>query len=127
MKKVIILIILFIPLTLLAQSRGGRLVGTYGFKTNKSKVDTITIQRNVERKIFKQLEENARYKKIPFITDNRVVKAKELTNKNCKDNKCTFKQVLKAIFLGSKFPWESQRDYNLRKQIESTPAGQPFK
>ena len=132
MKKIIIITLLIAPITLLAQSRGDRIVGTYGFKvstvkTEKPKVDSVSLQKHLERKIFRQLELNARYQKIPLIEDNRIVKAKELTKEHCNDNKCTFKQVLKAIFLGGKFPWETQEQYVLRKQIECTPAGQPFK
>ena len=132
MKKIIIITLLIAPITLLAQSRGDRVVGTYGFKvstvkTEKPKVDSVALQKQLERKIFRQLELNARYQKIPLIEDNRIVKAKELTKEHCNDNKCTFKQVLKAIFLGGKFPWETQEQYVLRKQIECTPAGQPFK
>ena len=120
MKKIIIITLLVMPITLLAQSRGDRLVGTYAFKQNKTLNDTIT------NKVNRQLAYN-RFKKIPLIEDDKVVKAKELTKEHCKDNKCTFKQVLKAIFLGAKFPWETQEQYILRKQIECTPAGQPFK
>lgn len=120
MKKIIIITLLMLPITLLAQSRGDRLVGTYAFKQNKVLNDTITNQIN------RQLAHN-RFKKIPLIEDDRVVKAKELTKEHCKDNKCTFKQVIKAVFLGGKFPWETQKQYVLRKQMECTPAGQPFK
>ena len=127
MKKVIILAVMFIPLTALGQSREDRLVGTYGFKVQPVKVDTTAIQKHIERKIFRQLELNARYKKIPLIEDDRVVRAKALTKKHCTDNKCTFKQVLKAVFLGGKFPWETDDQYRIRKQIECSPAGQPFK
>ena len=121
MKKIIIITLLILPITLLAQSRGDRLVGTYGFKANSVKTDTISkkIENQVRRTIARQ--------KIPLIENDRVVKAKELTKEHCKDNKCTFKQVLKAVFLGGKFPWESNEQYRLRKQVESTPAGQPFK
>lgn len=110
-----------LPITLLAQSRGDRIVGTYGFKVNQVKTDTISkkIENKVHRTIARQ--------QIPLIEDDRVVKAKELTKEHCKDNKCTFKQVFKAVFLGGKFPWETQEQYILRKQIECTPAGQPFK
>lgn len=136
MKKIIIITLLvtslIAPITLLAQSRGDRIVGNYGFKVNsvkteKPKVDSTTLQKNLEHKIFRQLELNAHYQKIPLIEDDRVVKAKELTKEHCNNNKCTFKQVLKAIFLGGKFPWETQEQYILRKQVECTPAGQPFK
>jgi len=120
MKKIIILGLLLLPLTVMSQSRGDRLVGTYGFKQNKSLNDSIANQVN------RQLAYN-RLSKIPLIEDDRVVKSKELTKKHCTNNKCTFKQVLKAIFLGGKFPWETDKDYQLRKQIECTPAGQPFK
>lgn len=120
MKKLLVTVVLVLPLTIMAQSTGDRLVGTYAFKQNKVLNDTITNQIN------RQLAYN-RFKKIPLIEDNRVVKAKELTKEHCKDNKCTFKQVLKEIFLGGKFPWETQSQYKLRKQIENTPAGQPFK
>ena len=111
MKKIILLTLLVLPLTILAQSRGDRLVGTYGFKLQPSKVDTTKIQRKVIQ---------AKHKA-------KVEKAKNLTKEKCSDNKCTFKQVLKAIFLGGKFPWETDKDYQLRKQMECTPAGQPFK
>jgi len=121
MKKIIIVGILLLPVAVLAQSRGDRLVGTYGFKTKPVQVDTAAI----ERQIVKQL--NARYKKIPLIEDDRVVKAKELTKEHCANNQCTFKQVLKAVFLGGKFPWETTEQYRLRKQMECTPSGQPFK
>lgn len=120
MKKLIITILLVLPLTIMAQSRGDRLVGTYGFKQNKSLNDSITNQVN------RQLAHN-RLSKIPLIEDDRVVKSKELTKKHCTNNKCTFKQVLKAVFLGGKFPWETKEQYKLRKQVESMPAGQPFK
>ena len=120
MKKIIILGLLLLPLTIMAQSRGDRLVGTYGFKQNKSLNDTIT------NKVNRQLAYN-RLSKIPLIEDDRVVKAKELTKKHCINNKCTFKQVLKAVLLGGKFLWETKEQYRLRKQIECTPAGQPFK
>ena len=111
MKKIILLTLLVLPLSVLAQSRGDRLVGTYGFKLQPSKIDTTKIQRKVI-----QAEHKA-----------KVEKAKELTKKHCTNNKCSFKQVLKAIFLGGKFPWETVKDYQLRIQIECTPAGQPFK
>lgn len=111
MKKIILLTLLVLPLSVLAQSRGDRLVGTYGFKLQPSKIDTAKIQRKVIQ---------AEYK-------TKIEKAKKLTKEKCSDNKCIFKQVLKAIFLGGKFPWETDKDYQLRKQMECTPAGQPFK
>lgn len=111
MKKIILLTLLVLPLSVLAQSRGDRLVGTYGFKLQPSKIDTTKIQRKV----------------IQAKNKVKIEKAKELTKKHCTDNKCTFKQVLKAIFLGGKFPWETDEQYRLRKQIKCTPAGQPFK
>ena len=120
MKKIIIITLLVMPITLLAQSRGDRVVSTYAFKQNKTLNDTIT------NKVNRQLAYN-RFNKIPLIEDDRVVKAKELTKEHCNNNKCTFKQVLKAIFLSGKFPWETQEQYILRKQIECTPSGQPFK
>lgn len=121
MKKIITLGLVLLPLSVLAQSRGDRLVGTYGLKVQSTKVDSTAI----ERQILRQL--HTRYKQIPLIEDDRVIKAKEFTKKHCANNKCTFKQVLKAIFLSGKFPWETQEQYILRKQIECTPAGQPFK
>ena len=121
MRKIILLTLLVLPLSVLAQSRGDRLVGTYGFKIQSAKIDSTTIERQV------LIQLHTHYKQIPLIEDDRVIKAKELTKKHCTDNKCSFKQVLKAIFLGSKFPWETDKDYQLRKQIECTPAGQPFK
>lgn len=121
MKKLLVTILLVLPLAVLAQSRGDRLVGTYGFKVQSTKVDSTAIERQVLRQL------HTRYKQIPLIEDDRVIKAKELTKEKCSDNKCSFKQVLKAIFLGGKFPWETNKDYQLRKQIECTPAGQPFK
>ena len=113
MKKLLVtaVLVLLLPLTVMVQSRGDRLVGTYGFKLQPSKIDTTKIQRKVI-----QAEHKA-----------KVEKAKKLTEEKCSDNKCTFKQILKAIFLGGKFPWETDKDYQLRKQMECTPAGQPFK
>lgn len=121
MKKIITLGLLLLPLTIMAQSRVDRLVGTYGFKTKPIQIDSTTIERQVLRQL------HTRYKQIPLIEDDRVVKARELTKKYCTNNKCTFKQILKAIFLGGKFPWETDKDYQLRKQMEATPVGQPFK
>lgn len=35
--------------------------------------------------------------------------------------------LLKAIFLGGRFPGESEEYYKIRQQVASSPAGQPFK
>ena len=114
MKKIILLallVLLVLPLTVLAQSRGDRLVGTYNFKLQPSKIDTTKIQRKVIQ---------AKHKA-------KVEKAKKLTKEKCSDNKCTFKQVLKAVFLGGKFPWETEEQYNDRLQRRTHPSNLPFK
>lgn len=117
MKRLVVLGLLLLPLTLLGQSRADVMIGSYGFKqalqpkSNK----TNKVENNVQRKVV-QAEHKA-----------KVEKAKKLTKEKCSNNKCTFKQVLKAIFLGCKFPWETDKEFHNRKMIEYTPAGQPFK
>lgn len=35
--------------------------------------------------------------------------------------------LLKAIFLGGRFPGETEEQYKVRRQVQASPAGQPFK
>lgn len=117
MKKVLVTAVLVAPLLAFGQGRVDTTIGSYGFKLalQPKSVTQMDLQNNIQRQIIKQQ------------TKAKVEKAKNLTKEKCSDNKCTFKQVLKAIFLGGKFPWETNKDYQLRKQMECTPAGQPFK
>ena len=117
MKKVLVIAVLVTPLLAFSQSRVDTTIGSYGFKLalQPKSVTQMDLQNNIQRQIVKQQ------------IKAKVEKAKKLTKENCTENKCTFKQVLKAVFLGGKFPWETEKDYQLRKQIECTPVGQPFK
>lgn len=117
MKKLLVMSVLVTPLFAFSQSRVDTTIGSYGFKLalQPKSVTKMDLQNNIQRQIVKQQ------------TKVKIEKAKKLTKEHCTENKCTFKQVLKAIFLGSKFPWETDKDYQLRKQMEATMTGQPFK
>ena len=113
MKRLVVLGLVLLPVLAFSQSRADVMIGSEAFK--KAFQPKSNIQTKIERKVLQQ-EHKA-----------KVEKAKKLTKEKCSNNKCTFKQVLKAIFLGGKFPWETENQYRLRKQMECTPAGQPCK
>ena len=113
MKRLVVLGLVLLPVLAFSQSRADVMIGSEAFK--KAFQPKSNIQTKVERKVLQQ-EHKA-----------KVEKAKKLTKEKCSNNKCTFKQVLKAIFLGGKFPWETENQYRLRKQMECTPTGQSFK
>lgn len=117
MKKLLVIAVLVTPLLAFGQSRVDTMMGSYGFKLalQPKSVTQMDLQNNIQRQIVKQQ------------IKAKVEKAKKLTKKHCTENKCTFKQVLKAVFLGGKFPWETDKDYQLRKQMEATLVGQPSK
>lgn len=113
MKRLVVLGLVLLPVMVFSQSRADVMIGSEAFK--KAFQPKSNLQTKVERKVVQQQHKA------------KIEKAKKLTKEKCSDNKCTFKQVLKAIFLGGKFPWESEKDFLKRKKMESTPSGQPFK
>ena len=117
MKKLLVIAVLATPLLAFCQSRVDTTIGSYGFKISMQpkSITEKDLQNNIQRQIVKQQ------------TKAKVEKAKKLTKEHCKDNKCTFKQVLKAVFLGCKFPWETEEQYKDRLQRSIHPSNLPFK
>lgn len=117
MKKVLVTAVLVTPLLAFGQSRVDTTIGSYGFKLalQPKSVTQMDLQNNIQRQIVKQQ------------TKAKVEKAKKLTKEHCTENKCTFKQVLKAVFLGGKFPWETEEQYKDRLQRSTHPSNLPFK
>lgn len=87
-------------------------------KNKKSKRDSVNvnlIKLAVERQVKQQVIREAQ-------------KKQQETNKSAKLNPDQIrKQWLKAIFLGGKFPGESDEAYKKRLEIKSYPATQPYK
>ena len=129
MKKLIILIILLLPISIFAQSPGDRMVVSEGFKgVGNTQHLTDTLQRKIEEAKLKAIkEQKAKEKKVIAIKKEAEPICTELTkdDKNKDDSK--FLCILKAIFLGGKFPWETEQEYKLRLQVSTLPATQPYK
>lgn len=115
MKKLFFLIML-LPITLFAQTKVD--ISKLDIKLNSE--DSIRLQKQLEIKIFRQLEIEARYNKL-----TSYPKIKSTPQKTKK--KYSRRDILKAIFLGCQFPWETDEQYKLRKEVERLPACQPFK
>lgn len=117
MKKLLLTAILVTPLLAFCQSRVDTMMGSYGFKLalQPKSVTERDLHNNIQRQIVKKQ------------TKEKVEKAKKLTKEHCTDNKCTFKQVLKALFLGGKFPWETEEQYKDRLKRSTQPSNLPFK
>ena len=117
MKKVLVIAVLVTPLLAFGQSRVDTTIGSYGFKLalHPKSITQKDIQNSIQRQVIRQQ------------IRAKVNEAKKLTKEKCTDNKCTFKQVLKAVFLGGKFPWETEEQYKDRLQISTQPSNLPFK
>lgn len=131
MKKLLVTLSLVLFAVICAQAQSPRvevlmtdttfqnIVGkTNKVKNKKSKRDSINvnlIRLSVEKQVRQQVIREAQ-------------KKQQETNKGAKLNTYQIRrQWLKAIFLGGKFPGESDESYKKRLEIKSYPAAQPFK
>lgn len=117
MKKLLVISVLLTALFVQAQSPRVEVALTRTYTTQPaSKVKRASTQvktDSLERAIMKQVEQARR----------EAIK-KEIEKKRKAQIR---KQWIKAIFLGGKFPGESDEEYRNRLQIQSYPATQPFK
>ena len=129
MKKIIILALLILPISIFSQSPGDRMIVSEGFKgTVNTQHLTDTLKRKIEEAKLKAIkEQKAKEKKVIAIKKEAEPICTELTkdDKNKEDSK--FLCILKAIFLGGKFPGESDEQYRLRLEVSTLPATQPYK
>ena len=117
MKKLVTAVLLICPVFALAQSRGDRIVVRDAWAITAKTPNTTKVKKNAvrNRRQIKIIDEKVLRK---AIQDSIERKDLEIQRR---------KQILKAIFLGGKFPWESEEDYKLRLQLKTTPQGQPTK
>lgn len=130
MKKLLVLVsLMFVSVLVFAQSPGDRMITSEAFKQYiNTKQLTDTLQKAVEKakleQLKKQKEQEERMLKIKKEAEpicSEIVKDKE--NKEDKKFVC----ILKAIFLGGKFPWETDEEYRFRLEMSTWPASQPSK
>jgi len=130
MKSIIIVVILLlISVCGYCQSPGDRKITSEGFKYF---VDTKVLEELLQKSATQaQLDSSNK----PTEQEQKVLEIKKESEPICveiskdKSNKeeSTFICILKAIFLGGKFPGESDEQYKLRLQISTLPAVQPYK
>ena len=129
MKKLIILSILLLPITVFAQSPGDRMIASEGFKNmiNTKAIGDSLKKANEKIKLEQAKKQKQQEEKVVKIKKEAESICIEITknDKNKEDSK--FVCILKAVLLGGKYPWESEQDYKLRLQMSTFPASQPFK
>lgn len=129
MKKLIILSMLLLPITVFAQSPGDRMIAREGFKyfANTKEITDI-LQRKIEEEQLQQLkDQKAKEDKVIEIKKEAEPICIEITKNDENKEDSKFICILKAIFLGGKFPWETNEEYRVRLEISAWPATQPSK
>ena len=120
---------LWLPVSIFAQSPGDRMVASEGFKyfANVKKI-TDTLQRKVEKQQLQQIkDQKTKEDKILAIKKEAEPICVEITKEFSNKEESQFLCVLKAVFLGGKFPWETKEEYRVRLEISAWPATQPSK
>lgn len=128
-KTIIILGLILIPSLGFCQSPGDRMIASEGFKyfVNVKQI-TDTLQRKVEEQQLQQIKDKkAKEDKILAIKKEAEPICVEITKEFSNKEESRFLCVLKAIFLGGKFPWETKEEYRTRLEISAWPATQPSK
>lgn len=116
MKNVVIVVLLLCPVFALAQSRGDILVIRDAWHSTTPKLSTKK-EKQTKSSVKIALEKAVREK---IVKSEAERKKRELEIKRRKE-------IIKAIFFGGKFPWESEEDYRVRTQNRASMQGQPFK
>lgn len=124
-KTIIILGLILMPLLGFCQSPGDRMIASEGFKyfANVKQI-TDTLQRKVEAQQLQQIKDQK-------ANEDKILAIKKESEPICiqitTDEESKFICILKAIFLGGKFPWETEEEYKVRLQVSKLPATQPSK
>lgn len=130
MKKIIIIIsLLLVAVCGYCQSPGDRMIASEGFKyfANVKQI-TDTLQRKVEKQQLQKIkDQKTKEDKILAIKKEAEPICVEITKEFSNKEESQFLCVLKAIFLGGKFPWETKEEYRVRLEISAWPSTQPSK
>lgn len=130
MKKLMVLIVVVFT-SVLVYSQSPRVevkVTKDGFgNTFQQKAVSDTLQQALQQSIEEQQRKAAAQK----AEEERILAIKKEAEPICKQITKTedskFLCIVKAIFLGGKFPWESETQYKLRLEVSTWPAAQPYK
>lgn len=129
MKKIIIVVsMLLVAVCGYCQSPGDRMIASEGFKyfANIKQVQD-TLQNQVEQEQLKAIKQKEQEDRILAIKKEAEPICIELVSNDENKEEGQFICILKAVFLGGKFPWETKEEYKNRLQISGLPATQPFK
>jgi len=129
MKKLMVLIVVVFT-SVLVYSQSPRVevkITKDGFgNTLQQKAVSDTLQKVLQQSVEEQQKAAAQKAE-----EERILAIKKEAEPICKQITKTedskFLCIVKAIFLGGKFPWESEAQYKLRLEVSTWPAAQPYK
>lgn len=131
MRKLAVLLVLCAVASLVGHAQSPRVevqmtkFGFGQFFQQKAVSDSLqqALQQSVEEQQRKAAAQKAEEERILAIKKEAEPICKQITK--TEDSK--FLCIVKAIFLGGKFPWESEAQYKLRLEVSTWPAAQPYK